>query len=134
MEGGYNYSHNQNITTGGQLPYYPGESIFSKIIFNYDLSTKLSGSCFFSLRATKNRSGWNWKPAEGTKYDDTEGLITELEDYQLINAGIKLKYNEKLNIYMNVNNLLGQNIQKLDDVYTEIDGKPTLKIGCLIYF
>jgi len=132
IEGGYNYSHNKNTTTGGQLPYYPGESVFSKIIYNYDLTRKFSGSCFLSMRATKNRSAWNWKPAQGAEYNDTAGLITDLEDYELVNAGIKLKYDEKLDLYMNIGNLLGQNIQKLDDVLTEIEGEPAFTFGCLI--
>lgn len=134
LEGGYNYADNQNSTTGGQLPYYPGESFFSKIIYNYKLFSKLSGSCFVSLRATKSRSAWNWKPASGADYDNTDGLITELKDYQLINAGIKITYNKKLDLYLNVGNILGQDIQKLDDLLTEIDGEPTWKVGCLINF
>lgn len=132
LEGGYNYVYNQNITTGKQLPYFPGESFLSKIIYNYKLSGKLSGLCFISLRATKNRSSWNWKPAAGAEHDDPEGLITELGDYQLVNAGAKFSYNKKFDIYMNVANLLGQNIQKLDDLYTEIKGEPTWKVGLLI--
>ena len=69
-----------------------------------------------------------------TDYDNTEGLITELNDYQLLNAGVKITYNKKFNLYMNVGNILGQDIQKLDDLLTEIDGEPTLKVGCLINF
>ncbi|MFO7622203.1 MAG: TonB-dependent receptor [Bacteroidales bacterium] len=134
LEAGYNYSDNQNSKTGGQLPYNPGESFFSKIIYNQKLSSRVSLSSFISLRATKNRSAWNWKPAVGQDYDNPEGLIIELNDYQLINAGIKLIYDQKLSLYLNVSNILGQNIQKLDDALTEIDGEPTWKIGCLINF
>lgn len=134
LEGGYNYTDNQNITTGGQLPYYPGESFFSKIIYNFKLSPMVSGSCFVSLRTTKNRSAWDWKPSVGSDYTNPDGLITELKDYQLINTGIKLRYNNKINLYLNVGNILGQNIQRLDDALTEVDGEPTWKIGCLVNF
>jgi len=134
LEGGYNYAHNENSTTGGRLPYYPGESVFSKVIYNYELSPKVSGLWFVSLRATKNRSAWNWMPAGGTDYTNADGLITELKDYQLLSTGVKFTYNKRLNLYMNLENLLGQDIQRLDDVLTEIDGEPTWKVGCLINF
>lgn len=132
LECGYNHSYNENSSTGGQLPYFPGESFFSKIIYNYKLSGKLDGLCFVSLRATKNRSAWDWKPATGTDFDNPDGLIRELKDYQLINVGAKFIYNKKLSLFLNAGNILGQNIQKLDDSFTEIDGEPTLKLGCLI--
>jgi len=134
LEAGYNYSDNQNSTTGGQLPYYPGESFFSKIVYNKKLSSRISLSNFISLRVTKNRSAWDWKPAGGKDYDNPEGLIIELNDYQLLNSGIKFIYDNKINLYLNVSNILGQDIQKLDDSLTEIDGEPTWRIGCLINF
>jgi len=134
MECGYNYSYNENSTTGRQLPYYPGESFYAKMIYNYKLSSKLDGLCFVSLRATKDRSAWNWKPASGTDIDNDDGLITELNDYQLLNAGLKFTYNKKINLFLNIGNILGQDIQNLDDLLTVIDGEPTLKIGCLINF
>jgi len=131
-EGGYNYSENKNKSTGGQLPYYPGESFFSKIVYKYKLFAELYSSCFVSLRATKNRSAWNWKPAAGTDFNNAEGLVTKLNDYRLLNAGMKFHFRDKFNICLNVGNILGQNIQKLDDLLTEIDGEPVWKIGCLI--
>jgi outer membrane receptor for ferrienterochelin and colicin len=72
LEGGYNYTENQNITTEGQLPYYPGESFFSKIIYNFKLSPMVGGSCFVSLRTTKNRSAWDWKPSAGSDYTNPD--------------------------------------------------------------
>jgi len=132
LEGGYNYSYNENSSTGKQLPYFPGEAFFSKIIYNYNLSSKIDGSSFVSLRAAKNRSAWDWKPASGTDFDNPDGLIRALKDYQLINVGVKFTYNKKVNLFLNAGNILGQNIQKLDDSFTEIDGEPTFKIGCLI--
>ncbi len=129
FEGGYTYTHNKNVTTGGQLPYYPGESISAKVIFNYNLFSKYPGSCFVSLRATKNRSAWNWKPVSGADTDNPDGLITKLDDYQLLNAGIQIMFYKNLNIYMNIGNILGQNIQKLDDLFTEFIGETTMKIG-----
>jgi outer membrane receptor protein involved in Fe transport len=134
LEAGYNYSDNQNTTTGGQLPYYPGESFFSKIVYTQKLSSRVSLSSFVSLRATKNRSAWDWKPAGNEDYDNPEGLIIELNDYQLLNSGIKVILDNKMDLYLNVSNILGQNIQKLDDSLTEIDGEPIWRVGCLINF
>jgi outer membrane receptor for ferrienterochelin and colicins len=132
FEGGYTYTHNENSSTGGQLPYYPGESFFSKISYAKKHSSKLSSSYFITLRATKNRSAWNWKPDSDAESDNADGLITDLDDYQLLSAGIKFTYNKKVNIFLNAANLLGQDIQQLDDVFTELDGEPTFKVGCLI--
>lgn len=134
VEAGYNYSDNQNTTTGGQLPYYPGESFFSKIVYTQKLSSRVSLSSFVSLRATRNRSAWDWKPAGNEGYDNPEGLIIELNDYQLLNSGIKVIFDSKMDLYLNVSNILGQDIQKLDDSLTEIDGEPIWKVGCLINF
>jgi outer membrane cobalamin receptor len=129
FEGGYTYTHNRNVSTGGQLPYYPGESISAKLIFNYNLFSKFPGSCFISLRASKNRSAWNWKPVSNGESDNPDGLITNLDDYQLLNAGMQIMFYENLNIYMNIGNILGQNIQKLDDAFTEFLGETTTKVG-----
>lgn len=132
MEAGYNYTDNKNVSTGKQLPYYPGESFFAKVIYSYNISKSLSVSSHASLRATKNRSSWNWKPASGAETDSADGLITELRNYQLLNAGIKLTYRGKTDFYLNFGNLLAQDIQKLDDLLTETKGQVTWKFGCII--
>ncbi len=132
FEGGYTYTHNENSSTGGQLPYYPGASFFSKIVYTKQHSSKLSSTYFMALRATRNRSAWNWKPDSDAELDNSDGYITDLEDYELLSAGIKFTYNQKINLYLNVGNILGQDIQQLDDVFTELDGEPTFKVGCLI--
>lgn len=59
------------------------------MICNYKLYSKLVGSVFVSLRATKNRSAWTWKPDFDTNFDNSAELITELNNYQLLNASIK---------------------------------------------
>ncbi len=132
LEAGYNYAYNENSSTGGQLPYYPGKSFFSKMIYTYEFSSKLDGLFFVSLSITKDRSAWNWKPDSGTDFNNPNGLITELNDYQLLNAGVKFTCNKKLSLFMNIGNILGQDIQKLDDSLTEIDGEPTWRVGCNI--
>ncbi|MCF7827074.1 MAG: TonB-dependent receptor [Candidatus Marinimicrobia bacterium] len=134
LEGGYNYAENQNRSTGGQLPYYPGESFFSKLIFRYNLTSWHHLSSFISWRATKNRSAWNWMPESSEDYENPDGLVTALKDYQLLNIGFKLTYRGKYSYFVNAGNLLAQDIQKLDDSFTEIDGEATWKVGFLINF
>jgi outer membrane receptor for ferrienterochelin and colicin len=131
FEIGYSYTENENITTSKPLPYYPGESYYSKIIVNSNITQKIKTSLFLSLRATHNRSAWNWKPEAGASFDNSDGLVTELTDYQLLNAGLNVVFNKNIKLFLNVNNILGQNIQNLDDAYMEIVGEPTFKVGVL---
>ena len=58
-----------------------------------------------------------------------EGLTTKLEDYQKLDAGVSLTYKENYQAFLNVYNILGQDIETLDDLYTIIDGEPILKGG-----
>jgi len=134
FEGGYNHTENRNKSTDGILPYSPGNSYYSKLIGNFNFTSNFNITCFASLRATQNRKAWNWKPANTGDYDNQDGLITELKDFQLLNAGISFLIRNKLNLYINVENLLGQDIEKLDDALTITDGKVVCKIGCSILF
>ncbi len=133
LEGGYTYTENENITTGGQLPYYPGLSFYSKLLYNYSLSENLTGNIFLSIRAARNRSAWNWKPAFDAETDDPEGLITALEDYEMMNAGIRLNF-RRTSVFLNINNILGQNVERLDDIHTIIEGEPVFRGGFTIHF
>ena len=69
------------------------------------------------------------KPATGAPANDPSGLTTKLEDYQKLDVGISLAYKDSYQIFLNVYNLLGQDIENLDDVYTVLDGEPILKGG-----
>jgi outer membrane receptor for ferrienterochelin and colicins len=133
MECGYTDTYNENKTTGGQLPYYPGQSFYSKIIYNYGISDKLTGNMYLSLRTTRNRSAWNWKPAPDTEPDDPTGLTTPLRDYEMLNASVKFNLSNK-SLYLNVSNILGQNIEHLDDIHTIIDGEPVFRGGFILHF
>jgi len=133
LEAGYNYTENRNSSTGKQLPYFPGESISAKGIFNFSLTKSVSNSFFIGLRTTKNRSAWNWKPANSTSYDNPDGLITQLKDYQVLNVGTKIKY-KNINLSFNADNILAQDIEQLDDAYTVIKGKTTYRVGFLFNF
>lgn len=133
LEGGYTYTNNENKTTGRQLPYYPGQSLFSRILYNLDITEKVTGTAFASIRTARNRSAWNWQPAPDAEPDNPDGLITPLKDYEMLNAGFKLNFS-KISAYVNVSNILGQNIERLDDIYTIIDGEPVFRSGFMINF
>ena len=93
------------------------------------VSTRWKCSAFVGLRAVFNRSAWSWKPAPGAPLDDPSGLTTGLDDYQKLDAGISADYNDTYRIFLNFYNLLGQDIENLDDVYTVLDGKATVLFG-----
>ncbi|MBN2683297.1 MAG: TonB-dependent receptor, partial [Bacteroidales bacterium] len=134
IEIGYNYSDNQNSSTGTPLPYYPGQSLFAKVNYGIKISNKISATSFVSLRSVKDRAAWNWKPASGESFDNSNGLITELADYQMLNAGIKVVINSKTEFYLKASNLLSQNIEKLDDALMVIVGEPVYSYGLILNF
>ena len=129
LKAGYTYTHNENVSTDKQLPYYPGQSYFGKLLFNFNLSNSISLTGFVDLKGTIGRSAWNWKPdAEGPQ-DNPDGLITSLKDYQLLNAGIKVGIKNRYEFFANAHNLLGQEIETLDDAFTVFEGEVYIRTG-----
>jgi len=133
LEGGYTYTDNENTTTGGILPYYPGRSYYTRMIMNHSFNEQSSGSAFICLRAARDRSAWNWKPTDDAEPDNSEGMITRLADYEMLNAGLKWTYHP-ISLFINVSNILGQDIERLDDVYTITDGEPVYRGGLILTF
>ncbi|MFW6161823.1 MAG: TonB-dependent receptor plug domain-containing protein, partial [Planctomycetota bacterium] len=129
LEGGYSYTDSEDEGTGRQLPYDPGSSAFLKAIVGGDLSPQWRWSSFLALRAVFGRSAWSWKPAPGAPPADPSGLTTDLDDYQKLDAGASLHYRERYEFYVTVDNILGQDIEHLDDVFTVIDGEPVITAG-----
>lgn len=130
------YSYSNNFTSSDdsqQLPYKPGQSLSMKITGKQNITSKISLHQFVSLRAVTGRSAWNWKPASGIE-NDPSGLITALEDYQKLDAGITISFDNKYDVSLNVSNILGQDIQNLDDALTIIDGEPVFSIGLRLIF
>jgi outer membrane receptor for ferrienterochelin and colicins len=128
IEAGYTKTDNKNTVTGLQLPYYPGHNYYSKLSYHYIFSKELSGLALLHFKSVRNRSAWNWKPVADAESSNGEGLITRLADYDMINLGIKLFYN-KTSFFLKANNLSGQNIERLDDIHTIIEGEPVYAIG-----
>jgi hypothetical protein len=56
-------------------------------------------------------------------------VTTKLGDYQNLVAGLSISYKDRYLLYLNVNNILGQDIENLDDVFTVIDGEPVVMGG-----
>jgi outer membrane receptor protein involved in Fe transport len=129
VEGGFSYTGNEDEDTGRQLPYDPGSSAFVKAVAGGALGPQWKWSAFAGLRAVLDRSAWSWKPAPDASPSDPSGLTTPLEDYEKLDAGLSVTYCDTYKLYVNVYNLLGQDIENLDDAYTVLDGEPTFMVG-----
>jgi len=129
LEAGYSYTGNEDTDTGRQLPYDPGSAAFAKAIAEGTLSGMWRWSGFITLRAVFDRSAWNWTPSNGAPVDDPSGMTTELEDYEKLDAGVTFTYDDTYQIFATVENLLGQDIENLDDALMTIDGRPVGKVG-----
>jgi outer membrane receptor protein involved in Fe transport len=133
FKAGYTYTHNVNVSTGLQLPYYPGQSYFGKIVFNRQLTKSLEITGFINFKGVIGRSSWNWKPDADATPDNPDGLVTPLKDYQLLNAGVKMGIKENFEIFLNAHNILQQEIETLDDVYTVFRGEVYYRTGIHLY-
>lgn len=128
IEGGYTISDNKDEESGRKLPYNPGSSGYFKMFFNQPISKSMCLHGFAGIKTVNGRSAWNWKPASDNTTDPF-GIITELANYQKLDAGIMLSINNNYSIYLNVYNILGQEVEQLDDCFTVFKGEPTLKSG-----
>jgi len=129
----YNFADNiAKSEESQQLPYNPGQGLNVKFTAKQNIGENFTISEFVSLRCVFGRSAWNWKPETGTDPTNPYGLTTELADYQKLDAGINLCFHKKFNLYFNIGNILGQDIENLDDAYTVIDGEPVFKVGVKI--
>jgi len=129
LEAAYSISDSQDTDTGRKLPYHPGSTLFFKAVGKLPITSAWKGSAFVGLQAAFDRSAWNWKPAEGAPPGDPSGVTTKLGDYQNLVAGLSISYKDRYLLYLNVNNILGQDIENLDDVFTVIDGEPVVMGG-----
>lgn len=128
LEGGFTWTDSEDRESGRQLPYHPGSSAFAKMVAEGSLGGEWTWSGFLGLRAVFDRSAWNWKPPAGAPAGDPSGMITKLEDYQMLDGGVSVTY-RKLTFFINVYNILAQDIENLDDAYTVTDGEPSAKAG-----
>lgn len=129
VNAGYTYTENEDRDTGRQLPYSPGQSAYGNIFYRDRLTTHVSAEAFISIRAGFGREAWNWKPTTGAAADNPDGLITELGDYTKLDTGVTLRVAEMIDLFVKIENLLGEDIENLDDSYTVLDGEPFVRVG-----
>jgi outer membrane receptor protein involved in Fe transport len=129
IRAGYTYTYNENTSTGRQLPYFPGQSYTGKIIYNRNLGKNISFTGFIDLKGVIDRSAWNWQPEAGAPQDNPDGLITPLKDYQMLDAGVKVSIKNRYEFFVNAHNLLGQEIETLDDAFTVYKGEVYFRTG-----
>ena len=128
-EAGYTYTANEDTDTGRRLPFSPGSSLFANLTAAQPLrgDTELRG--FVGVQAGFDREAWNWKPPAGTPRDNPDGLTTPLKDYTKLDTGLALAWGRAYEAYVKVENLLGEDIEYLDDAYMVLDGKPVYRVG-----
>jgi outer membrane receptor for ferrienterochelin and colicin len=129
VEGGYTYTANEDKDTGRQLPYSPGSSLYGKLILTHRMKGDCSLTGFVGARAAFDREAWNWKPETSAAIDDPNGLTTPLKDFTKLDAGLTLNVGKDYEIFAKVENILGEDIENLDDAYTVIDGEPVYQVG-----
>jgi outer membrane receptor for ferrienterochelin and colicins len=129
IEGGYSYTDNEDKGTGRQLPFDPGSSAFLKGVVGGPITTDWRWSAFATLRAVFDRSAWSWKPGPGADPDDPSGLTTRLDDYEKVATGLSVHYKDRYEFYVRLDNVLGQDLEHLDDLFTVVDGEPILTVG-----
>ncbi len=131
----FSYSYSDNWSRDNmvqKLPYNAGQGITIKLNGKQSLGKSISLNQFISLNTAHGRSAWKWSPASGNPHDDLTGRIIELNDFQKIDAGIGITFNNKYQFYFNMYNILGQEIQYLDDALFTLYGEPTYKFGLKI--
>lgn len=131
---GYSYAGNRKQGEDKELRFHPGHAAFATLDLEKDVTAKWQIGGFFSFKGSFDRKAWSWKPDSDAQRDDEKGYITELSDYQMLSLGAQVTYNKTYQLALKVNNLLGQDIENLDDALTKIDGEPTFYGSLRIFY
>jgi len=134
LETGLSWSDNLDVSSERQLPYKPGWNTYLKVIIFKKFRNGHTFNMFSSVKHTAARSAWNWRPAPEAPSTSTEGLVTPLNDYQMLNAGITFSFRNKHDITLKASNILQQEIEYLEDAYTVYAGKMLLNMKIKIGF
>ncbi|MCX7590524.1 MAG: TonB-dependent receptor, partial [Kiritimatiellae bacterium] len=129
LSSGYTWTANEDKDTGRKLPYSPGSSVFGKVTSAVPLKNDLVLKGFVGIRAAFDREAWNWKPAADAPPDDPNGLTTKIADYTLVDAGLALDMGNTYEAFVKVSNILGEEVEHLEDAYTVYEGKPFVQVG-----
>jgi outer membrane receptor protein involved in Fe transport len=133
IETGYTWTDNRNKETGRRLSYQPGSSVYGKLGYTCKLNGGLVLKSHAGVKAGFDRAAWNWKPAAGAESDNPDGLTTELKDYTKLDAGVTAVAGD-YEYFVKVENILGEDIEYLDDALTIIDGEPVWRVGVNVAF
>ncbi len=125
FEGGFSLTHNKNKDTGESLPYYPGKSLSFKIRGKQSITQGLAIGGFLGLNATMDRKIWRFK-------HDAEQQLN-LNNYQKLDAGFNFYFNNGYELFVNIDNLLGQEIHLYEDVDFVIEGTRLIRAGLRLY-
>jgi outer membrane cobalamin receptor len=131
IECGYTYTENENRDTGRQLPYQPGSALYGRLALTRPVNSRWRLGGWTGVHAAFDRAAWNWKPTTGADADSPDGLKTELKDYTRLDAGLSIMFNRTWEWFAKVENILGKDIEHLDDAFTVLDGKPMFRIGAV---
>ncbi len=129
IQAGYSYGGNRDESKDKQLQFHPGHSVFGKVDFRWLFATHYRLNLFARVTHRNGRSAWNWKPAGGEAQDNEEGYVTDLANYTLLDAGAEVTLWSRYSVFVNVTNILGEDIEHLDDALTRIDGAPLYRVG-----
>lgn len=127
LEVGYTYTKSRDDSQR-EVYYQPGSSSYARYRISQPLGSSLRLQGFVGFIAEFNRSSWNWKPAEGAGTDNTDGLTTELSDYTKLDAGLGFVYDNRFSLMLKVDNITGEDIEYLEDAFTQIQGEPFWRV------
>jgi outer membrane receptor for ferrienterochelin and colicins len=128
LQSGYSYGTNWDEAEDEQLQFDPGHTVFGRVDLRFRFATHARVNLFARVLLRSGRSAWNWKPAAEAAPDDESGYITELADYTLLDAGAELSYRQ-YTAFFSATNLLSEDIERLDDALTKLDGEPLFRAG-----
>lgn len=121
FEAGLCFSHNKNLDTGKSLPYYPGKNLSLKLQGKQPVTKWLTVSGFIGLNATMGRKIWRFK------HDREQQL--HLDDYQKLDTGLSLIFRNGCELFLNIDNVLAQEIHIYEDVEFIIEGTRLYRMG-----
>lgn len=113
--------HNENRDTQEILPYYPGQTFFSKLTGTHSINESVAINGFAGVKATRGRSIWTYKHSGPQK--------VSLEDYQKVDTGLSLRLINRYELFLAARNILGQEIHMYEDKELLTEGEMLFEGG-----
>ena len=134
LGGSYGYAANSDKDADKQLKFHPGHTVSGNVSARFTVASHWQVSPVVKVVYRSGRSAWNWKPAADAPQNNEEGYITSLEDFVLLDAGLRVSFKKRFTGYVKVTNLLGEDVQRLDDALTTLAGAPVFRVGLKLMF